>query len=634
MLEVRGVSKNFGGVRAVDDMSFTVGSDEIHGLIGPNGAGKTTMINLISGLLSVSRGEIYVDGVPVHTLPAERRARLGVARTFQNLRLFNNLTVAQNIEIAGFHARGDAVSNAVLVRDAIDRFGLREVLAQTPDSLPYGQMRRLEIVRAPALLPKVLMLDEPAAGMNPEETADLMDNLMWLKERHPCAIILIEHDLKFVMSACDRLTVMNMGGCWPPALPMKSPTTKGSRMPISGMPPRAQRECKMIPNKTMRNLLLTTAGALGLMTSALHAEDVIKVGFPVPLTGGFAPYTEVAGARCMAEMINRDGGVDGKKFELLVQDTDSDTQTAISLAEKFLGEGIMAIGTNAFSDTLIPVAQLAAPLGVTVIQAQSTQVEMHTGVVDNFLANVSPDPFTATAAANYALSQGIKNVVIFKTDEGGSWSARTPEWFADVIVANGGTLQDTLNYTGGTTDWSPQIAELKALDPAPDAVYLSWGMPDIGVLIRQMRAAGLDAWVVGSDGFDDPSLDALAADDPTILDKVFFGTLAPALEGSRIDTFEKQCADIGIEVNGLFPSLGADVIKTIAYGVEASGSTDPFKIHDAIVTADSIPVMSVESISYKDTGSYAQRQIPVIGFKDGKRVLLSLDIPTDVPAWP
>ncbi|HHB81421.1 MAG TPA: hypothetical protein ENK83_06730 [Aliiroseovarius sp.] len=160
------------------------------------------------------------------------------------------------------------------------------------------------------------------------------------------------------------------------------------------------------------------------------------------------------------------------------------------------------------------------------------------------------------------------------------------------------------------------------------------GMPDIGVLIRQMRAAGLDAYVVGSDGFDDPSLDALAADDPTILDKVFFGTLAPALEGSRIDAFEKQCAEIGMDVNGLFPSLGADVIQTIAYGVEASGSTDPFKIHDAIMAADSIPVMSVESISYKDTGSYAQRQIPVIGYKDGKRVLLSLDIPTDVPAWP
>ena len=387
-------------------------------------------------------------------------------------------------------------------------------------------------------------------------------------------------------------------------------------------------------SKTIQTLLLSTTASLGIMGAAASAEETIKVGFPVPLTGDFAIYTEVDGARCMAEMINRDGGVNGMKFELLVQDAGSDTQTAISLSEKFLSQGMVAMGTIAFSDTLIPVAQIVGTKGVTIIQAQSTQVEMQTGVVDNFLSNVAPDPYTAAAAANYALSQGVKNVAIFKTDEGGSWSAGTPQWFADVIVANGGTLQATLNYAGGTTDWSPQIAELKALDPAPDAVYISWGMPDIGVLIRQMRAAGLEAWVVGSDGFDDPSLDALAKDDPTLLNKVFFGSLAPAIPGSRIDQFQKECAAMGMEVNGLFPSLGADVIKTIAYGVEASGSTDPFAIREAIRSADSIPVMSVESISYRTTGSFALRQIPVIGFKDGKRVLLSLDVPTNVPSWP
>ena len=212
MLQVRNVSKNFGGVQAVDHVSFAVGTDEIHGLIGPNGAGKTTMINLISGLLALSSGEIRVDGTPIHTLPAEKRARLGVARTFQNLRLFKNLTVQQNIDIGKIHARGGQKGGDDLVNDAIDRFGLRDTMAQTPDSLPYGQMRRLEIVRALALRPKVLMLDEPAAGMNPEETDDLFHNLMWLRERHPCAIVLIEHDLKFIMTACDRLTVMNMGG--------------------------------------------------------------------------------------------------------------------------------------------------------------------------------------------------------------------------------------------------------------------------------------------------------------------------------------------------------------------------------------------------------------------------------------
>lgn len=218
MLEVRGVSKNFGGIQAVNDVSFVVEDNEIHGLIGPNGAGKTTMINLISGLLSVSGGEIVVDGTRIEKLPAETRARMGVARTFQNLRLFRNLSVRRNIEVAEIQV-GGATADGGLVEDAIDLFGLRDVLDELPGSLPYGQMRRLEIVRALALRPKLLMLDEPAAGMNPEETDRLFENLTWLRKRHPCAIVLIDHDLKFIMSACEKLTVMNMGSLLASGLP-------------------------------------------------------------------------------------------------------------------------------------------------------------------------------------------------------------------------------------------------------------------------------------------------------------------------------------------------------------------------------------------------------------------------------
>jgi branched-chain amino acid transport system ATP-binding protein len=226
MLQVRGISKNFGGVQAVNDVSFSVGANEIHGLIGPNGAGKTTMINLISGLLSVTSGEITVEGERIDNLPAEMRARKGVARTFQNLRLFRNLTVRRNIEVAELQVRGMATADPGLVEDAIDRFGLRDVLGEAPDSLPYGQMRRLEIVRALALRPRVLMLDEPAAGMNPEETDALFRNITWLRNRHPCAILLIDHDLKFIMSACERLTVMNMGSLLASGLPQEVTTNK------------------------------------------------------------------------------------------------------------------------------------------------------------------------------------------------------------------------------------------------------------------------------------------------------------------------------------------------------------------------------------------------------------------------
>ena len=288
--------------------------------------------------------------------------------------------------------------------------------------------------------------------------------------------------------------------------------------------------------------------------------DTIKVGFPVPLTGEYAPYAEIQGAKCMAEIINNKGGVNGKKFELLVQDTGTDTQTAISLTEKFLDQGVVAIGTIPFSDTMIPVAQIAAGYGVTILQAQSTQVEMHTGIVDNFISNVSPDPFTAAAAAEYALSEGVKNVVLLTSDDGGSWSAKTPLWFGEVIENGGGKVLSKMNFSIPTSDWSPQIAEMKKLSSSPDAVYISSIMPDVGVLVRQMKAAGIDAWVFGSDGLDDPSLDSVADSDKSILDKVAFGTLAPSQPGSAMQEFQAECKALGMPVDGMFPALGADVI--------------------------------------------------------------------------
>lgn len=382
----------------------------------------------------------------------------------------------------------------------------------------------------------------------------------------------------------------------------------------------------------------TRSGAVmaGLLASAFisgtaMAADTIKIGFAVPLTGEYAPYTSVQGARCMAEMINNDGGVDGKMFEVLVQDVGSDSQAAISISEKFLEQGAITISTIPFSDTMIPVAQLAASYGATVIQAQSTQVEMHAGIVDNFITNVSPDPFTATAGANFALANGVKNVVLFTSDEGGSWSARTPVWFGDVIESGGGKVLTSLNFSFGTSDWSPQIAELKKLDPQPDAIYISSVMPDVGVLVRQMRTAGIDAWVIGSDGLDDPSLDAIGEADASILDKVVFATLAPSHADSAMAAFIAECDALDIQVSGLFPALGSDIVMAIAHGVKEAGSIDPVAVREAIRAADSISAKTVDSVSFKEHGSYAQRTVPVIGFKDGKRVLLSNEIPEGVP---
>ena len=367
------------------------------------------------------------------------------------------------------------------------------------------------------------------------------------------------------------------------------------------------------------------------MAGPALANDTIKIGLGVPMTGDYAPYAEWQGARCMAQMINDKGGVNGKMIEVLTQDSGADTQTAISLAQKFLDEGAVMLGTIPFSDTMIPVAQVANSYGVSIFQPQSTQVEMHAGIVDNFFTGVSPDPFTATAAANHALSLGVKNVVLMTSDEGGSWSARTPLWFGDVIEAGGGKVLSKMNFSFGTSDWSPQIAEMKALGEPIDAVYISSIMPDIAVLIRQLKSAGIDAYVIGSDGFDDPSLDAIGSDDASILDKVFFATLAPSHAESAVVKFMADCKAMGIDVPGLFPATGADTVMAVAWAVEQSGSTDPSTIADTIRNADSIPVLTVDSISFKETRTYAQRTIPVIGYKNGKRVLISNEIPGNTP---
>ncbi len=211
MLELKGVSKTFGGVRAVQDVTMSIASGEVRGLIGPNGAGKSTLVNLISGLLTHSAGTLSLDGEAIGGLSAQGRARRGIARTFQNLRVFASLTVRQNIDVAGYSGAASGRGGGEILPEAIQRFGLVDKLNETAGSLAYGQLRRLEIVRALALRPRVLMLDEPAAGMNERETEALAQALRWVRNQSDCAILVIDHDLRFVMALSERITVLNMG---------------------------------------------------------------------------------------------------------------------------------------------------------------------------------------------------------------------------------------------------------------------------------------------------------------------------------------------------------------------------------------------------------------------------------------
>ena len=225
LLLVEGLTVAFGGVVAVNAVGFAVEESRVHGLIGPNGAGKTTAFNLISGFYTPSAGTISLGGAPLIGKPTWERAHYGLARTFQNIRMFADMTVLENV-MTGAHRRvkesiatsllrttsfRDAERSAVAQAQKLLAFvGLADSAAQQAGSLSYGDQRRLEIARALASQPKLLMLDEPAAGMNPAEKARLADLLFALRETG-LTLLIVEHDMRFIMRLCDCITVLNFG---------------------------------------------------------------------------------------------------------------------------------------------------------------------------------------------------------------------------------------------------------------------------------------------------------------------------------------------------------------------------------------------------------------------------------------
>ena len=225
-LEVSGLTKQFGGLRAVANFDLVLREKELVGLIGPNGAGKTTIFNMITGIYVPTTGNLKLRGTDITGLPPHEITQLGIARTFQNVRLFPNLTVLDNVRIA-YHAHaGYNLMDAVLRTNRFDRkekeltertqdflavFNLQDRQGEIAKNLPYGEQRRLEIARALAAEPKLLLLDEPAAGMNPKESVTLMELIHFIRERFNLTILLIEHQMRVVMGICEWMTVLDFG---------------------------------------------------------------------------------------------------------------------------------------------------------------------------------------------------------------------------------------------------------------------------------------------------------------------------------------------------------------------------------------------------------------------------------------
>jgi branched-chain amino acid transport system ATP-binding protein len=226
ILEIQNCIKRFGGLIAVKDLSMKLEKGDLYGLIGPNGAGKTTVFNLITGVYSPNTGSINLEGTPIEGKKPSQIAALGISRTFQNIRLFQSMTVLDNVKLARHMHKTQGFFDAVLrtreldgeeeqiEKDAMELlriFNLEEYAAELASNLPYGSQRRLEIARALATKPKVLCLDEPAAGMNPYEAQELMALIRKLRDEFHTTILLVEHNMKVVMGICEKIQVIDYG---------------------------------------------------------------------------------------------------------------------------------------------------------------------------------------------------------------------------------------------------------------------------------------------------------------------------------------------------------------------------------------------------------------------------------------
>ena len=226
ILQAENVSEVFGGLKAVSDFNLRLERGELVGLIGPNGAGKTTVFNMLTGVYQPTSGNISFEGESIVGLKPYQVTQRGIARTFQNIRLFSELTVLENVKIAfHYHVKYGLLESVLRIgryfqeEEAIEEesrkllkiFHLEDKADEVAKNLPYGAQRRLEIARALAAKPKLLLLDEPAAGMNPQETKELMDMIRWIRHEFGLTILLIEHDMSLVMGICERISVLEYG---------------------------------------------------------------------------------------------------------------------------------------------------------------------------------------------------------------------------------------------------------------------------------------------------------------------------------------------------------------------------------------------------------------------------------------
>lgn len=366
------------------------------------------------------------------------------------------------------------------------------------------------------------------------------------------------------------------------------------------------------------------AFSFGMAGTAL-AEDEITIGYFLAATGELAPYDSEPGARCMVDIINDKGGVlGGKKLKLIAKDMKSDAALSATVAQELIDDGAVVLLGPPTDTLLIPGGQVAQPQQIAVLSVGSTQVQWPAAVPD--IAYLVPygDNASASAVAEWAIAQGYKTAYLLVSHDIGSYSLVTPAYFGDAFEHLGGKVLGQINWNFGTNDYSPQVTEIKNLNPRPDVVFAAWIMPDGGVFARQMKAAGLEIPILGTDGLDDPSLTEVGADGANL---VTFGTHGFPSEGSALKTFYDECTKRGFTVQNIFFGLAGEAVEVIRLAIEKAGSGEAAAINAAIKELENVKGVTTDSMTFKNRGGVPLKELAIVGVRDGKTTLIQRIMP-------
>lgn len=362
-----------------------------------------------------------------------------------------------------------------------------------------------------------------------------------------------------------------------------------------------------------RTILLTLAAVT--VSGPAAAEDQLVIGYAAAVTGGLAPYDSPDGVTCRVEQINEAGGILGKPIKLIIRDTKSDAVTASNVGQELLDLGANVILGPPTDDGLIPIAQLALPKSIPVLSVGATQPAFPIASPENGYLVPFGDNASAAGAAEVAYAAGHRKAVLLIANDVGAYSAITPEYFGKAFEKLGGKIVGRVNYHHGLADYNAQVAEVRANSEKPDMIFAAILVPDAGVLVRTIKAAGFDMPVYGTDGFDDPSFIEVAGAGAGLATFVTHGFPA---DGSPLKNFYDDCAKRGHKPQNIFFGLGGEAVEVVKTAVESAKSFDPAAVNAAIKEIKDLKGITTGSITYKDRGGVPLKELTVMQVKDGK----------------